>query len=181
MAMSDDELRTGESDLSTALGRAVRGLYEKGSSSAKAVAIWGEAVGPVGVRHTRGIYVKESGRPDEPPTLFVYLDSNTFVYEYLTDRQLYEQRLAYLGFPVKELVPKLSRSAGEPAPKGPLDPVSQLAIDRPKAQPLDELEPLDAKREEWARRSVASLPEGLADAVYDAMTSTMRRNQAEGR
>ena len=108
--------------------------------------------------------MRENGA-GELPTLLVYLDGHSFVYEFATDHLLYEQRMAYLGFPVREIEFRLSNRK---APSRPMRVPSRegsaqhAAREAPAAR---EPASLSQAEEEWARGLVDDLPDPLADAI----------------
>lgn len=173
-----DEDKKSPSSLSRVLESAVDGLAVAQSSTGRASALWLKAAGARGLRHTRGVYLKEDAKHAELPTLFVYLDSPTFVYEFTTDHELYEERLAYLGFLVEKIEFRLSRSAGMPRSH-----VSFCDEGRPlrAIEDFESLPPLSAKTEAWARNMTQHLSPDLAQAVYGALTATLRRENKDTR
>ncbi len=114
----DTSMREGERPLAAALDAAVGSISQRGGASSRAGALWARAAGPLGAKHTRGVYLKEPAAEEAAagalPVLYVYVDSPTFVFEYGTDHVLYENQLAYLGLSVERIEFRLSRMAGEP-------------------------------------------------------------------
>ncbi len=164
--------RRGKVELKDLLSRCVDETLASGDVSSRAARAWAEAAGEVGSRHTRGIYVRE-GEGGALPTLIVYLDGHSFVYEFATDHLLYEQRMAYLGFPVEAIEFRLSnrQAPSRPAPVVPIEHARAARAGATAPAKADDA-PLSAFEEAWAKGLVDDLPGPLADAILGAMRAS---------
>lgn len=109
--MGDDERRQGPLDLGSAIDAYMGSVSSQEALTQRTMALWCQAAGEIGARHTRGVFLRESATG--LPTLIVYLDSSPLIYEYTTDMGLYRDRLALLGMGVASLEFRLSRYTGQ--------------------------------------------------------------------
>lgn len=168
----------GTSSLADLLGECAAGALSQGSATTRAAAAWAKAAGETGSRHTCGIYLDERTGGSAPdgsaplPVLIVYLDGHSFVYEFATDHLLYEQRMAYLGFPVERIEFRLSRApARRVTPTPPAQALAQAPAPARTADPAPAA-PARADVDAWAKGLVEDLPGPLADAILGAIRAT---------
>ncbi len=163
----------GKVELKDVLASSMGGVLASSDATSRAAALWAEAAGEAGSRHTCGIYVKE-GEAGGLPTLIVYLDGHSFVYEFATDHLLYEQRMAYLGFPVEKIEFRLSnrRAPSRSASAAPREAAHPAETNG--AEVLRTPAPLTASEEAWAEGLVGDLPKELADAILGAIRASKR-------
>ncbi len=164
----------GKVELKDLLGSCTKGALAQSDATTRAAALWAQAAGETGSRHTRGIYLKESDTGGLP-TLIVYLDGHSFVYEFATDHLLYEQQMAHLGFPVEKIEFRLSNRK---APSRPAASARDAATPRGGGASLREVrppQPLSASEEAWAEGLVRDIPGPLGDAILGAIRATKER------
>jgi hypothetical protein len=137
-------------------------------------------------RHTCGIYLDHKPK-QKLPTLVVYVDSNSLMVEYGTDKVLYLARLEAAGAQVGDVVFKLSRHAVEHRARlRELDERSSArevargakgaqASSNPASVSAEALSQVDAV----AEAACAGITGELHDAVKGAMAASLRRDAGE--
>lgn len=164
-ACQHEALQAGDMVRSLVAGSLERGLGQ----TSRAFALWSRVCGRRALRHTVAVWVREDpakGAPD----LYVYLDGNTLMADLTTNADLYAERLAYAGMPVRKVCFRLSRYAG--ARRGR---TSEAAL--PNQKPREELPALSPAELAFVERSCAHLTEPLRASAAEAMRLSLRWNK----
>lgn len=150
----------------------VTGSLERGmGQTGRAFAVWSRVCGTRALRHTVAVWVRDDpagGMPD----LYVYLDGNTLMADLATNADLYVERLAYAGMPVRRVCFRLSRYAGQRSRLSGGGAFGQGSRPAPR-----ELPPLTPAERSFVERSCEELPDALRKSATEAMQLSLRWNK----
>ena len=141
--------------------------FTRYSGNERAAQAWFRANGDFEHRHTRGVFLKESSRRGEAPTLYVYIDSSAMLQDFVTNRDIYAIRLAHYGFDVAKVEFRLSKGEGTR-----YEPPKVVTRKPPVLPDLTEDEA------SFVEESVASLDGAMRERVRAAMISSLRREKS---
>lgn len=154
------------------LGEALEGVmsseaFTRYTGNERAAQAWFSANGDFEHRHTRGVFLKESGRRGVAPVLIVYVDNKSIEYDLRADKDIYLVRLAHYGFEVSDVEFKLSRTASGVRYEPPT----------PQRQAPPALVDLTPEEMEEIDEQVAVLEGEMRERVRSAMISSLRREK----
>lgn len=152
--------------ISSLLSQQTDMLLQKGSSQKKAFTIWISCVSERERKHTKAVYVKEN--KNALPTLIVYIDTPVLLQDFLTNKNLYIDRLTYAGFAVKDVDFKVSRYATQQTKH------ARPLIEEQTKNPLPEL---SQEEKTYIHEQTAKLDKDIASSVSRAMEASFRKNK----
>ena len=179
--MFEEEPTTSEAKSIGELAQALVGEDRAADAAGSAARAWHAANGEFEHRHTVGVFLKEDEKGN-PPTLFVYLDSNGIIQDFSANKDIYIARLANQEFYVSDIRFLLSKyrkrgaleDEGEMIPRGTGIGVDYVAHDMTEGVELSQ-----AEMDEIAK-SVESLPDAIRQKAYEARIASAKANKGSG-
>lgn len=144
------------------------------NSIKKAGMYWNVVNGDFERNHTCGLYVIPPKKYHVGPTLVVYLDNSSILQDFVTNKSLYMERMAYQGFPVQDIRFKISHNG---ALRGVARQDPGLADSDAQAEkPLPEL---SAQQLAEIKEQIKDRPEKIQAMVLKPMIQSYRRQAAQ--
>lgn len=144
------------------------------NSIKKAGMYWNVVNGDFERDHTCGLYVIPPKKYHVGPTLVVYLDNSSVLQDFLTNKDLYMERMTYQGFPVQDIRFKISHSAVQRGAN-----LRDSGLDWSDAQDTKSLPELSAQQLAEIKEQIKDRPEKIQAMVLKPMIQSYRRQATQ--